>query len=372
MNLSTLKNLINHNQLRMLFQTSTMFNNTLFFHKNIFIMEEIITKKELNLAFAGVGWIGLNRLKSITRNSNAKALLLYDPSSDALRKASEVVPLAKTVDTFNEMLSHPDVDGAVIATPNFLHYTQSIEALNNGIPVFCQKPLSKNSQETYEILDAAKKQNKSLVVDYTYRCTKAFRSLQNTIAQDELGEIYSADLVFHNAYGPEKAWCYNFELSGGGCLLDLGVHLIDMALIILNFPEVKLLNSNLYSKGNKLKSREQVVEDYAQASLITENNCLINIACSWNLNIGKGAEIKLLFNGTKGTAQLSNINGSFFDFRTELFKGDKTYELFSGNDDWGSRLALEWIDKITQDNSFDEESLKYLNTAEVIDKIYER
>src|SRR5438270_316966 len=80
-----------------------------------------------------------------------------------------------------------------------------------------------------------------------------------------LGRVYAVDLVFHNAYGPDKAWFYDPALSGGGCVMDLGVHLVDLALWALDFPEPATIASTLLAGGAPLQAGQ--VEDYAVAQI---------------------------------------------------------------------------------------------------------
>jgi predicted dehydrogenase len=78
------------------------------------------------------------------------------------------------------------------------------------------------------------------------------RRIRETLRSGELGRVFAVDLVFHNAYGPDKAWFYDPELSGGGCVMDLGVHLVDLALWSLDFPGVTNVTSTLMAKGAPL------------------------------------------------------------------------------------------------------------------------
>src|SRR5205085_415527 len=123
-----------------------------------------------------------------------------------------------------------DLDGLVIATPSASHAVQARAALERGIAVFCQKPLARTAAETASVVEAARAANRLLGVDLSYRHTEAMRHIGALARSGELGDIYAIDLVFHNAYGPDKAWFRDVKLSGGGCVIDLGTHLVDLAL----------------------------------------------------------------------------------------------------------------------------------------------
>ena len=334
-------------------------------------LSDIKTLTKPRLAFVGTGWIGLTRIKSLLEHDICEPVGISDTWAENEQKALEICPDAKIYRTIDDVIeSKPD--GIVIATPSALHYEQSMSALSNGIPVFCQKPLSRTAAESKEIIDQARDADRLLGVDMSYRFTDGMQKIYGLAATHELGNIYSADLVFHNAYGPDKEWFYNPKLSGGGCLIDLGIHLVDLAFWIMNFPEVKCIHSSLFARGNRIKNPEEVSEDFVSAQLETTNGKTIRITCSWNLPAGKNAEIKAAFYGTDASAVFSNVNGSFYDFETCLCHGTTNTVISSPPDDWGGRALIDWTKKLQQSNRFDESVSSYEKVAEVIDSIYGR
>src|SRR5215218_9099775 len=100
-------------------------------------------------------------------------------------------------------------DGIVIATPSALHAAQSIQALKAGAAVFCQKPLGRNAAEVEAVLAAATSADRLLGVDLSYRFTEGMRKIREQVRSGALGDIYAVNLIFHNAYGPDKAWFYD-------------------------------------------------------------------------------------------------------------------------------------------------------------------
>lgn len=100
-----------------------------------------------------------------------------------------------------------------------------MEALAAGLAVFCQKPLGRTAAQTRRVMAAARTMNRLLGVDLSYRFVRGMQTIQ----AGEIGEVYAVQLVFHNADGPDKAWFYDPVQSGGGCVIDLGLHLVDLA-----------------------------------------------------------------------------------------------------------------------------------------------
>jgi predicted dehydrogenase len=301
----------------------------------------------------------------------AEIIHIFDPAPECLGEAMKIAMEAKTSSSFEQLISDPDVDAVVIATPSALHRDQAVQAFEAGKAVFCQKPLGRNAGEVRDVVDAARKANLLLGADFSYRQTAAFKKIHTVVQSGELGKIFAVDLKFHNAYGPDKPWFYDMKLSGGGCVLDLGIHLIDLMLFSLNFPAVHKVNSSLYSKGASIKGKD-VVEDYAAVVLELETDVNVQLSCSWNLQAGTEAVIEAAFYGTNGGVALRNIGGSFYDFAALRYWGTKMETLVAPPDSWGGRALIKWIEDLTQNKSFDIEANNFLKSAEVLDRIYGR
>jgi predicted dehydrogenase len=326
------------------------------------------------LGFVGLGWIGRNRLESVVQSGIAEIAAIHDAQAGAAEEAQKLSPEAVLFSSFDELLHH-DLDGVVIATPNRFHAEQSIAVLKQGIPVFCQKPLATNAFDTRRIVDAARDADCLLGVDMSYRPIPAMRAVSNCIESGELGNVFAVDAKFHNGYGPDKAWFRDLSLSGGGCILDLGPHLLDLALKPLGFPGIACVQSSLFANGELLATESQQIEDYGVATIETVKGTVINLSCCWNLHIGRDADIEIAFYGTDGGARLRNVDGSFYDFAGERFHGTKT-ETLSGPEDskwqWGGIATLEWIKRVAAGERFDSDTERFVLLAEVIDDIYKR
>jgi predicted dehydrogenase len=323
----------------------------------------------LRIGFLGTGWIGRNRMEAMVATGQAHAAAICDPNPEMLDQARAVAPTALVVDSFDAMLAL-DLDGVVIATPSGLHADQCVQALQAGAAVFCQKPLGRNADEVVRVLDAARTADGLLAVDLSYRHTAAMQAIRDRVQAGELGTLFGADLTFHNAYGPGAGWFWDPKLSGGGCLIDLGVHLVDLALWMFDFPEVVDARATLLRDGRAARADE--VEDYAIGELKLANGAVVRIACSWNLNAGRDAVIETAFYGTQGGAALRNRDGSFFDFSAELFRGRETSVLTSPPDEWGGRAAAEWVRKLAAGERFSGTTSGLLQTAAALDRLYGR
>jgi predicted dehydrogenase len=320
------------------------------------------------IGFVGVGWIGRHRMKAITDLGCSKVVGIVEPEA-ALARAARELALEAAICSFRELLES-GIDGIVIATPSALHAEQAIAALESGISVFCQKPLARNGDETRHVTDSARAADRLLRVDLSYRCIQGIREIRELISSGALGHVYSMDLAFHNAYGPDKAWFYDAALSGGGCLIDLGIHLVDLALWMLDFPCVRHISSRLFRNGQPFTPRGSEVEDYAIANLYLDGNVVVQLSCSWKAHAGRDAVIQASFYGTEGGATLYNVNGSFYDFVAEHFQGTRRQTLSTPPDAWGGRATLDWLARLTESNRFDFEAEHLANVADVLDRIY--
>jgi predicted dehydrogenase len=321
------------------------------------------------LGFLGVGWIGRHRMGAIAQAGVADVAAIADPSQACRDAARESAPDAVQADGLDELLSM-GLDGLVIATPSAQHADQSRRALDAGLPVFCQKPLGRTAAEVDAVVSAARRADRLLGVDLSYRFTEGARAIRDLVRRGELGEVFAVDLTFHNAYGPDKAWFYDAAQSGGGCVMDLGVHLVDLALWALDFPAVRDVSGDLLTGGRPTRPGE--IEDYASATVRLENGGVLRLACSWRLNAGQDAEIAAAFYGRAGGAALRNVEGSFYDFTAERFAGTSREKLAAPPDAWGGRAAVAWARRLGEDPGFDPDASRLIDVARVLDAIYRR
>jgi predicted dehydrogenase len=323
------------------------------------------------IGFLGLGWIGQHRMQALVSAQACRVAAIADPSPEARARALEAAPGAVAAESMEGLLEL-DLDGAVIATPSALHSAQALALLERGLAVFCQKPLARTARETAAIIAAARAADRLLGCDFSYRHTEGMRRIRECVAAGELGDVYAADLVFHNAYGPDKAWFRNAALSGGGCAIDLGTHLIDLALWTLDFPRVERVTSRLYARGRPLPPGSGEVEDYAVAQVDLASGAVVRVACSWNLAAGCDAVIEASFHGSRGGAALRNRNGSFYDFAAERFDGTRRTTLAAPPDDWGGRAILDWSRRLAAGGRYDNAIETTWQVAAVLDAIYGR
>jgi predicted dehydrogenase len=302
-----------------------------------------LTATRPRLGFLGVGWIGRSRLDAIARDGGAEIVALADPA------------LPDTLDDLDELLEQ-EIDGVVIATPSALHASQVLCALEHGVSVFCQKPLATNAQDVQAIVETARERDLLVTVDLSYRHVDAFGAASDALAG--IGEVVAAELVFHNAYGPDKPWYQDPALSGGGCVVDLGVHLVDLAVWMLDL-DPRDVRSRLVGSP---------VEHWATAELDH-----VRIACSWNLHAGRDAEIGLRVFGSRGGVEVRNVDGSFYDFTCDVLRGTTRTRVSGPPDDWSGRAAVAWTRRLAAGETLTQrEAEEHVRVATILERIYGR
>jgi predicted dehydrogenase len=209
-------------------------------------------------------------------------------------------------------------------------------------------------------------------VDLSYRQLAAVHALRRLLDDHALGTPYAVEAWFHNAYGPDQAWFRDPAQSGGGAVIDLGVHLVDLALLILGRPKITEVRSRLYAGGRLLPPAPAEVEDHAWAGLETDGGATVTLACSWYGHEGADADIGFTVHGTHGALEIRNVGGSFYDFTADHHTGTTTRRLVAPPDSWGGRAAVEWARAVAVDPGYDPGVEDVLAVAGVLDRIYGR
>jgi predicted dehydrogenase len=326
------------------------------------------------VGFLGVGWIGRHRMQGLVDAGACEVAAVVDRDPAAAQAASELAGGAPILPDEDALL-RADLDGIVIATPSAQHAAQAISALRHGKAVMCQKPLGRDVDETRAVLAAARAANRRLMVDLSYRYVAGVAQMRELVQSGALGEVFAVEATFHNAYGPDKPWFYDARQSGGGCLVDLGTHLVDLVLWITGSATATVVDRYCRSRGRPLRSASDV-EDWARARLELPSGAAATITCSWNLHAGCDAVIELELYGTGGGVALRNVAGSFYDFRVEHRRGTSVTTIAESRPDapdpWGPRATVAWAHALARDPGYDPANEEVVEVARIIDAIYER
>lgn len=324
------------------------------------------------LGFAGLGWIGEQRMRALAEAKIADIVAVCEPDPVRLRGACSTLRQQPAVcKSFDELLEQP-LEGIVIATPNALHEPQAAAAMERDLATFSQKPLALSGSGTARLLALARQKNLPLGVDWSYRYLAGVPELKKRIEDGEIGEVTAAELCFHNAYGPDAAWYYQLSSAGGGCLLDLGCHLLDLSHWLLGAREPCDVRARCFGKGKLLPPPVAEPEDFVMADIEYTSGQHVHLSCSWRASAGRGAIIGCRIFGTKGGAEIRNVAGSFYDFEVALHHGADSVLLAAPPDPWAGRALLHWTRQLQTGAGCDSEVEYLATTAALIDVIYGR
>ena len=267
--------------------------------------------------------------------------------------------------TWEELLADPSIDVVSIVTPNYLHAQITIAALEAGKHVHVEKPISMNAQEAQAIVEAKNRSGKLVMVALNHRFEANAQYAKRYVEEGHLGEIYHARCGWqrrngHNLFGK---WFSDKELSGGGALIDLGVHFLDLTLYWMGFPAPVSVTASCYDKlahppigqgvensimigKNKAKPGSKfTVEDIAVGFAKFETGASVAFEFNWGSHIERENKyIQLL--GTKGGITLQN--GSFKCFGEVAGELVDIVPQLGGGAAWGENETRYFIDCIKE------------------------
>lgn len=297
----------------------------------------------LRLGVLGCGWIAANRLRQIAADACAEVVLLADPDRNAIERVRRWAPRAQVVDAIDAF--RPErVDAVMISTPSALHAEQALAMLERKLPVFVQKPIGLCAEEVHRVLDAAARADVPLATDLCYRYLDSSRALRAELEADRIGPLFLVEGCFHNAYRPGAGWAYDAQLAGGGALVDLGIHLLDLTQWLCGAP---LALDDVYLRQRPDAVSADAVERFALVDLTTAGGAPVRLTVSWDAATGLDAEIRLRLYGESGTLELVNRNGSFYDFDARFCEGTNARCLAADDGDaWQAGPLTDWLRRV--------------------------
>jgi len=277
----------------------------------------MVSVKSVRLGIIGLGYVGQIHLRHGLRLANAEIAAVADISAKALNKAKKAG--VKTVfKSYEDLLRNPSIDAVVVALPTHLHLQCATQAAEAKKDIFLEKPIARNVQEASEIVSAARKNSIRLMIGYPLRFNEEFRSLKRKIYDGSLGDVEIAQAAFissgpffHRAEGyapvPVPEWWFNKQLTGGGALIDLGSHVIN--LLQWYFGEITSIKSCLGYRFN-LDFEDSAI---CVAKFKSGTRAVMNVG--WFL---QGYQLKVEMHGTVGQATREHKPGSPFKTAVQM------------------------------------------------------
>ena len=223
-----------------------------------------------------------------------------------------------------EMIASEELDLVSIATPNKHHCPLALAAFDAGAHVLTEKPMALNLAEAERMRAAADAKGLNLMVNFSYRFSRMSYALKHQVENGAIGEIYFGRTVWHRRRGMPGfgVWFGQKDLSGGGPLIDLGVHRIDLALWLMGHPEPVAISGSTYDTiaGPLAKASRKPfdVEDLACGLVKFGNGATLVVEASWALQINEGERMVTELYGPRGGIVQHNTGGGY-DMRAELY-----------------------------------------------------
>ncbi|MBO0476411.1 Gfo/Idh/MocA family oxidoreductase [Vagococcus sp. DIV0080] len=345
----------------------------------------------LKIGIIGCGGIANGKhMPALKQVKEVEMVAFCDIDLEKAEKAKEEfgVAEARAYTNYEDLLKDTSIDVIHVCTPNNSHAEISIAGLHSGKHVMCEKPMAKTSEEGRRMVEAAKETGKKLTIGYQNRFRTDSQYLHQVCADGELGDIYvgKAHAIRRRAV-PTWGVFLDEEAQGGGPLIDIGTHALDLTLWMMNNYKPKYVVGNAYHKLSQTKNAANAwgpwnpekftVEDSAFGFVTMENGASIFLEASWALNSLEVDEAKTTLAGTKAGADMRNgltINGEdrglLYERQVELETGGVAFYDGEGSDP-AVLEAVSWIQAIIEDKDPVVKPEEALVVTEILEAIYE-
>lgn len=274
--------------------------------------------EKVRLGFIGCGGIANGKhLPAYKGNPNAELVAFCDLIIERAEKAKKEYGTedAKVYQDYKELLKDESIDAVLVLTHNSEHCRITVDALNAGKHVLCEKPMALNYEEAKKMIEARDRSGKALTIGYQSRFRADSVYLKELCDQNEFGDIYYAEATaLRRRSVPTWGVFIDEEKQGGGPLIDIGTHALDLTLYMMNNYEPAFCVGKTFHKLNKQTNTGNswgdwdteafTAEDSAFGFIVMKNGAVINLRSSWALNYVDAKEAVTLICGDKGGADM--------------------------------------------------------------------
>jgi predicted dehydrogenase len=278
---------------------------------------------KLLVGVIGLG-MGRHHITGYQNHSSAQVVAIADTDPARLQEIGDIYNIQKRYTTAEQMLQDEKLDVVSIATPNKYHKSLTLASFEAGCHVLCEKPMAMSAVEGREMLAAATKAGKRLMINFSYRFTEQSMALKQQVEMGMIGDVYFARTIWHRRRGLPGfgGWFGQKALSGGGPLIDLGVHRIDLALWLMGYPKpIWVMGSTYNPISSVLAAKRNAkfdVEDLAVGLIKFENGATLEVEASWAANIKESELMETRLFGTLGGLVQRNLDETY-KFEAELY-----------------------------------------------------
>jgi len=292
--------------------------------------------RKINVGVIGAGGVAqLGHIPGYQKLENVNVAALCDLNRVKLNDVAKRFNIPQTFTDYRSLLELEEIDVVSVCSPNFLHAEHVIAALQSGKHVLCEKPIALTTREVESIIQETRNAGKKLMITFVHRFDPALQIMKSFISKGELGTTYYAKASYLRRRGIPGlgGWFTTKKASGGGALIDIGVHMLNLGLWLMGSPEPVSVVASTY---DRLKERAVIgdwppidsrkgdvykntfdVEDLATAFIKFKNGSTLLLEASWAGYSETGIRISLF--GTKGGVELRCAVGGVDEGRPIYF-----------------------------------------------------
>lgn len=257
--------------------------------------------EKVRVGIVGLGWVAqVVHLPVIQKLVEAELVAVCEKDKGRGRLVAEKFGLTRVYTDFEEMLDKEDMRAVIVSASTDAHRDLTIAALKKGKDVLVEKPIARTFAEAVAMSEASREYKSKLMVGMNHRFRPDTMILKSFIEGKELGKIFFVKTGWLRHRTNDNKWLVQKEKSGGGVFIDMGIVMLDMALWMMGYPEVRRVGASLYSHKTKQ------VEDTAVVSLYLKNQALVQVEVSWSLFIEDDVYTCEVY-GTEGSATLEPL-----------------------------------------------------------------
>jgi predicted dehydrogenase len=260
-----------------------------------------VARKNLKIGLVGVGGTAqVNHIPALMKVEGLELVGLVDRDPEKAQRVAQKFGIPVSGDRVELLLDMEDLDAVDICTPNFLHAPIAIAALEAGKHVLCERPLARSAEEAAAMVKAARKADRTLMCAVQHRFRPDAQLLRKFVEKGDLGDVFlaKAGWLREKAEWDSDEWRRMKRESGGGVVLDLGFHMLDLALWVLGQPKVESVTASVH------RNRKGEVEDSATAFFRLAGGATLTLELTWGLLMEKDFAFLNLF-GSGGAALLN-------------------------------------------------------------------
>jgi predicted dehydrogenase len=268
----------------------------------------------LRVGIIGAGFIATRgHVPAYRAVPGVEVVALCDINEKRARAVSEELGIPQAYTDYHAMLEHENLDVVSVCSPNAFHAQMTIDALNAGAHVLCEKPMALNYADAQAMFAASQRAGRSLTIGFHMRYQPEFQTVKQILSDGKLGEVYyiKSSMLRRNGIPGYGSWFTNKDLAGGGAMMDIGCHMLDLSLWMLGHPKPLTVTANLYAKfGPRAKGlgtwgidhfpagARFDVDDLATAFIRFEGGITLLLEVSWAGHSTPGHRLQIM--GTEG------------------------------------------------------------------------